>query len=154
MPSINEFPTLGDRSSTPQNLGQRGAWINDQPRGINSYTDFPTLPNAAGNLSNTSQPRGIWREQQSTMSTASASSSSSSSVAQNTATKKAPQSNKQIANGEASLAIKEDFPALQGAVNTRIPPPVSMISAWTKAKKSTKTANGKCATTVSFGILM
>ena len=46
------------------------------------------------------------------------------------------------------MTTKEDFPALQGAVNTRIPPPVSMISAWTKAKKSTKTANGKTDTTV------
>ncbi|CAF1634513.1 unnamed protein product [Adineta ricciae] len=143
VPSINEFPTLGDRSSTPQNLSQRGAWLNDQPRGINSYTDFPTLPNAAGNLSNTSQPRGIWREQQSTISTTTSSSSSSSSAAQNTASKKVTQSNKQTANGETSLTAKEDFPALQGAVNTRIPPPVSMISAWTKAKKSTKTANAK-----------
>jgi len=33
------------------------------------------------------------------------------------------------------MNITEDFPALGGATNRKIPPPVSMFSTWSTAKK-------------------
>jgi len=137
VPSIDEFPTLNERSSTPQNVPQqRGAWSSDSLRGIHSSDDFPALTSAANNASNTntSHPRGIWREQQQQLT------ASSSSTAQNITSKKASQP---VTNGIASMNIKEDFPALKGASNTKIPAPVSMFSAWSTAKKSAKNASGK-----------
>ncbi len=105
-------------------------------RGINSSDDFPALTGATNNVSNTNigQPRGIWREQQQQQT------ASSSSTTQNTTPKKAAQV---VTNGIASMNIKEDFPALKGASNTKIPAPVSMFSAWSTAKKSAKNANGE-----------
>ena len=41
------------------------------------------------------------------------------------------------------MNMNEDFPALKGASNGKIPAPVSMFSAWSTAKKSSKNANGK-----------
>ncbi len=142
VPSINEFPTLNERSSTPQNFPQqRGAWSNDAIRGIHSSDDFPALSGAANNVSNTNvgQPRGIWREQQQQQQPT----ASSSSTTQNTTSKKASQSVKPVTNGINSMNIKEDFPALKGASNTKIPAPLSMFSAWSTAKKSAKSASGK-----------
>ena len=127
MPTIDEFPTLTERSSTPQNVPhQRGAWSSDA-RGINSETDFPALTNAANYASNTNagQLRGTWREQQPVTATAPAPSS------QSTTPKKA-----------ASTNASEDFPALRAASNAKIPPPVSMFSAWSTVKKTAKSASG------------
>ncbi len=137
MPTIDEFPTLGERSSTPQNVQyQRGAWSNDPLRGIHSSSEFPALTGAASNVSNTNigQTRGIWREQQA---------ASISSTTQNTIPKKVPQPVKPVTNGVASMTMKEDFPALKRAHNTTIPAPVSTFSAWSTAKKSAKSASGK-----------
>ncbi|CAF0775306.1 unnamed protein product [Rotaria sp. Silwood1] len=136
VPSIDEFPTLGERSSTPQNVSQhRGAWLTDSFRRIHSSDDFPTLASAANNVSNmnVSQTKGIWREQQQIM--------SSSSTNLNVTSKKAPQPVKPLTNGTPSVNLKEDFPALKGASNAKIPAPVSMFSAWSTAKKSAKNAN-------------
>jgi hypothetical protein len=137
MPSIDEFPTLGERPSTPQNLSQRGAWSNDPIRGIHSSADFPALANVASNASNTnaSQPRGIWRDQQPT--------ASSTITTQNTTAKKVAQPVKAVTNGIGSMNMKEDFPALKGAINAKIPAPVSMFSNWSTAKKSAKQSSGK-----------
>ncbi len=142
VPAIDEFPTLNERPSTPQNLSQqRGAWSSDSLRGIHSSNDFPALTGAASTVSNTntSHPRGIWREQQQQQQAT----ASASSTTQNTIPKKAPQSVKPVTNGTASMNMKEDFPALKGATHTKIPAPVSMFSAWSTAKKSAKNANGK-----------
>jgi hypothetical protein len=136
VPSINEFPTLGDRPSTPQNQ-QRGAWSNDPIRGIHSSDEFPALASAANNVSNAGQPRGIWREQQQQQVI------SSSSTTQNTTSKKASQPAKPVVNGATSVNTNEDFPALRGATHGKIPAPVSMFSTWSTAKKSSKNANGK-----------
>ena len=132
VPTIDEFPTLGERSSTPQNQ-QRGAWSTDPIRGIHSSADFPALATAAN--TNTTQPRGIWREQQQQQGT-------SSSTAPNTTSKKVSQPVKPVTNGATSMNIREDFPALRGANNAKIPAHVSMFSAWSTAKKSSKNANG------------
>ncbi|CAF0740473.1 unnamed protein product [Rotaria sordida] len=135
VPSIDEFPTLGERSSTPQNVSQqRGAWLSDSFRRINSSGDFPALASAASNTSNTniSQPHGIWREQQQQQIL------SSSSTNLSVTSKKTPQP---LTNGTSSINLKEDFPALKGARNAKIPAPVSMFSAWSTAKKSAKNAN-------------
>ncbi|CAF2332409.1 unnamed protein product [Rotaria sp. Silwood2] len=140
VPSIDEFPTLGERSSTPQNVSQqRGAWLGDSFRRIDSSENFPALASSASNVSNTnvSQRQGIWREQQQQQQTI----SSSSSTNLNVTSKKAPQPVKPLANGTLSVNLKEDFPALKGASNARIPAPVSMFSAWSTAKKSAKNAN-------------
>jgi len=144
VPSIDEFPTLGERSSTPQNVSQqRGAWSNDPVRGIHSSSEFPALAGAANNVSNTnvSQPRGIWREQQQVP--------SSSSTTQNTSSNKAFQP---VINGVSSMNTKEDFPALRGANNAKIPAPVSMFSTWSTAKKIIKknaNANAKGQSTTN-----
>jgi hypothetical protein len=105
--------------------------------GIHSAADFPALVSAASNTSNTNvgQPRGIWREQQQQQTAAVA-----SSTTQNTTSKKTSQP---VTNGIASATMKEDFPALKGASHTKIPPPVSMFSAWSTAKKSAKNASGR-----------
>jgi hypothetical protein len=50
---------------------------------------------------------------------------------------------KPVTNGINSMNIKEDFPALKGASNSKIPAPLSMFSAWSTAKKSAKNASGK-----------
>jgi hypothetical protein len=142
VPTIDEFPTLGERPSTPQQQNQqRGAWVNDTSRGIHSTTDFPALAGAANNVSNTnvSQARGIWREQQQQQQIV----SSSSSTTQNATPKKASQPVKPVVNGVASMNIREDFPALRGASSAKIPAPVSMFSTWSTAKKSSKNVNGK-----------
>ncbi len=132
VPSIDEFPILTERSSTPQNVTQRGAWSNDV-RGIHSSDDFPALTSAANNVSNTNvgQPKGIWREQQQAVAAAS-----------NATSKKTPQTVKSATNEIASMTVNEDFPALKAAGNAKIPPPVSMFSAWSTAKKTAKNANG------------
>ncbi len=106
--------------------------------GIHSAADFPALVSAASTTSNTNvgQPRGIWREQQQQQQTAAV----ASSTTQNTTSKKTSQP---VTNGIASATMKEDFPALKGASHTKIPPPVSMFSAWSTAKKSAKNANGR-----------
>lgn len=126
VPSIDEFPTLNESSSTSQNAPQRGAWSNDV-RGIHSADDFPALT-AAGNAA-VGQTRGIWREQPAIVST---------SANQNTTSKKSAQSTNTITNGMSSMNVTEDFPALVGAVNRKIPAPVSMFSTWSTAKKSAK----------------
>lgn len=139
VPSIDEFPTLGERSSTPQNFSQqRGAWGTESSRQVNSLHEFPALPSAANNGSNTNvnQARGIWREQQVTP--------SSSSTSTNVTAKKAAQPTKTSNNETASINTVEDFPALQGASNTRIRAPASMFSAWSTAKKAAKHVSGNC----------
>ena len=111
---------------------QRGAWSND-PRGLHSSSDFPALTGAASNTANTNtgQPKGIWREQQA---------GATAPASPNTAPKKSSQTAKSGTNGTASMDIKEDFPALKGATNAKIP--ASMFSAWSTAKKTAKTASG------------
>ncbi|CAF1088720.1 unnamed protein product [Adineta steineri] len=139
VPTIDEFPTLGERSSTPQNVPQqRGAWVNDSSRGIHSTTEFPALTGAAANIPNTNtrQPGGIWREQQQQQQTA-----PSASINQNKTSKKVPSSAKPVTNGVLKISTAEDFPTLRGASNTKIPAPVSMFSAWATAKKTAKTTN-------------
>jgi len=135
VPSIDEFPTLTERPSTPQNVTQRGAWSNDV-RGIHSSDDFPALTSAASNVSNTNvgQPKGIWREQQQA--------GAAASNTHSTTSKKTPQTVKSAANEIASMTVNENFPALKAAGNAKIPPPVSMFSAWSTAKKTAKNANG------------
>jgi len=127
VPSIDEFPTLNESSSTSQNAPQRGAWSNDV-RGIHSADDFPALT-AAGNAT-VGQTRGIWREQ--------SAATASTSANQNTTSKKSAQSTNTVTNGMSSMNITEDFPALGGATNRKIPPPVSMFSTWSTAKKTAK----------------
>ena len=136
VPSIDEFPALGERSSTPQNVPQRGVWLNDSLRRIHSSEEFPALVSATGIVpnANVNQARGIWREQQQT---------TSSTVSQNVTSKKASTLVKSIANGIASVNIKEDFPVLEGTSNTQIRAPISMFSAWSKVRKSARIANGK-----------
>ncbi|CAM2700391.1 unnamed protein product [Rotaria socialis] len=143
VPSIDEFPTLGERSLTPQ---QRCAWVTDSFRRINSSDDFPALAKTTSNASNTnvSQPRGIWREQQAAA--AAATSSLSSSTTMNLAAKKGSQPGKATNDGVVSANVKEDFPALQGAINSKIPAPLSMFSAWSTAKKSAKNSNANAKT--------
>lgn len=136
VPSIDEFPTLNERPSASQQYSQqRGAWSNDA-RGINSVEQFPALSSAASSASSTNvgQPKGIWREQQQQQAVASNSPS--------TTPKKGSQPAQSLTNGVASMNVKEDFPALKGAINAKIPPPVSMFSAWSTARKTAKSASG------------
>jgi hypothetical protein len=135
VPSIDEFPILTERSSTPQNVPQqRGAWSNDV-RGIHSSDDFPALTSATNvPITNAGQPKGIWREQQQQQAVA-------ASNTQSTTSKKASQATKSVTSEIASVNVNEDFPALKSASNTKIPPPVSMFSAWSTAKKTAKNAN-------------
>lgn len=127
VPSIDEFPTLNERPSASQHLPhQRGAWSNDA-RGINSADEFPALSNT-----NVAQPKGIWREQQ----------QATVSNSPNTTPKKGSQATQPPTNGIASMEIKEDFPALKGASNAKIPAPASMFSTWSTARKTAKNATG------------
>jgi hypothetical protein len=129
VPTIDEFPTLGVRSATPQHIQHRGAWLNDPLRRVHSSEDFPALASGR-NASNTnvSQPRGIWREQP-----------TSSTNVSNVVAKKPASSVTATTNG---IRSKEDFPALKGTTNARIPAPVSMFSAWSTAQAA-KNASGE-----------
>jgi len=118
VPSIDEFPTLGRIGSSGQISSQRGAWGNDL-RGNYSNADFPSLPTTT---SNSSQPRGFWGE-------------NPPQVPMTTTTRKPT-----VADS-SSTKVHEDFPALQPAANSRILPSVSLVSAWSNAKKSAKNAN-------------
>lgn len=131
VPSIDEFPTLKESSST-SHVPQRGAWSNDV-RGIHSSDDFPALTAASNTIAG--HTRGIWREQQQSPTPGSA------PVNQNATSKKATLPTKPVTNGMASMNVKEDFPALGGATNSKIPAPVSMFSTWSSAKKSAKNAS-------------
>ena len=135
VPTIADFPTLNERSSTalPQ---QRGAWSTDA-RGINSAAEFPALVSAASSVvnANANQPKGIWRDQQQQQQQVASNTSS-------TTPKKGSQPVQSVSNGAAPVGMKEDFPALKGAINSRIPAPVSMLSAWSTARKSAKNATG------------
>ena len=122
VPSIDEFPTLGQSgSSTQASSHQRGAWAGEQ-RGNHLNEDFPALTNVA---STSGQPRGFWRE----------------NPTQSTTSKTTP-AVKTVPDSSSSFKVREDFPALQPAANARIPPPVSLVSAWSNAKKSAKSGNG------------
>ena len=139
VPSIDEFPTLGDRSSGASNFShQRGAWSNDPIRGIHSEADFPTLNNRSnsGPTANAGQNRGIWRESQQQP-------LSSTVNHGNVPSKKASQPAKPASDSKASMNIKEDFPALKPAMNSTIPAPVSMFATWNNVKKATKTTSGE-----------
>lgn len=134
VPTIDEFPTLNEASSTSQHFPQqRGAWSSDA-RGFNSADEYPALGSAASSVINTNakQPKGIWREQQQNV----------ASNTPSTTPKKSSQPVQPTTNGVRSMDMKEDFPALKGASNARIPAPVSMLSAWSTARKTAKNATG------------
>jgi hypothetical protein len=106
-------------------------------RGIHSSDDFPALTSATNvPITNAGQPKGIWREQQQQQAVA-------ASNTQSTTSKKASQATKSVTSEIASASVNEDFPALKSASNTKIPPPVSMFSAWSTAKKTAKNASGQ-----------
>jgi hypothetical protein len=139
VPSIDEFPTLGERTSASQGvLQQRGAWSADGLRGIYSSTDFPALVNETSNTSNKTagQARSIWRESQPTTSTV----LPSTAHAHAHATSKKSET---TSNVLSSMNVKEDFPALQSASHSRIVSSASMISTWSNAKKSSKNITGR-----------
>lgn len=109
-------------------------------RGIHSSDDFPALTSATNvPITNAGQPKGIWREQQQQQAVAAAAASNT----QSTTSKKASQATKSVTSEIASVNVNEDFPALKSASNTKIPPPVSMFSAWSTAKKTAKNASGQ-----------
>jgi hypothetical protein len=132
VPSIEEFPTLGDQASNRSN-NRGGAWSND-PRGVYSKDEFPALGAAAassqtfGNQSG----RGSWMN---------SSAQSNATTNSNVKSKKITPPVNTVTNGLSNINIQEDFPALRGARKTTI---VAMsnanFSAWSNTKKS---ANGK-----------